>query len=110
MTPDQPSSPANTPAEPAVPSDPRFDFGLLYDVAKVLDEHGYPPITVGRDLTELQMHSMPESLCGLRRPDDPLQDSVRRQLLRSDRYERRGQLGRDAVESSGPQLDVQPTC
>ncbi|MFF4524188.1 hypothetical protein [Streptomyces bluensis] len=40
---------------PTSGEDPRFCFGLLIDVAKVLEQHGYPPITSGRDLLELQM-------------------------------------------------------
>lgn len=39
---------------PAVDEDPRFTFGLSVDVAKVLEQHGYPPIATGRDLVELQ--------------------------------------------------------
>lgn len=33
--------------------DPRFNFGLVYDVARVLESAGYPPIRAGGDLTEL---------------------------------------------------------
>jgi hypothetical protein len=33
--------------------DPRFTIGLLYDVEKVLKDHGYPPLT-GMDHLELQ--------------------------------------------------------
>ena len=39
---------------PATDDDPRFNFGLLHDVAKVLEAHGYPPLRSGRDLVELQ--------------------------------------------------------
>lgn len=38
---------------PAPADDPRFTFGLVSDVADVLDNHGYPPMT-GLDLVELQ--------------------------------------------------------
>jgi hypothetical protein len=38
---------------PRPAEDARFTFGLLYDVAHVLVEHGYPQMT-GRDLVELQ--------------------------------------------------------
>lgn len=39
--------------------DPRFTFGLIVDVARVLAEHGYPPMSdeyagIGRDLSGLQ--------------------------------------------------------
>ncbi|MEV0213378.1 hypothetical protein [Micromonospora sp. NPDC050695] len=39
--------------------DPRFTFGLILDVARVLAEHGYPPIAepydgCGADLAALQ--------------------------------------------------------
>jgi hypothetical protein len=42
-----------------VPNDPRFTIGLLIDVKRVLEEHGYPPITHGLDLVDLQqaLHS-----------------------------------------------------
>lgn len=39
---------------PRPKEDPRFTNGLAFDVAKVLAEHGYPKITEGRDLIELQ--------------------------------------------------------
>lgn len=39
---------------PAPESDPRFTFGLLYEVAKTIEAHGYPPLT-GRDVVELQV-------------------------------------------------------
>lgn len=38
---------------PAGDDDPRFSFGLTYDVAAVLGEHGYPELT-GQDFVELQ--------------------------------------------------------
>ncbi|RKN36870.1 hypothetical protein [Streptomyces hoynatensis] len=44
---------------PVAPSDgdddPRFTLGLLYDVRQVIEAHGYPPVTSGRDLVELQL-------------------------------------------------------
>jgi hypothetical protein len=41
---------------PAVDDDPpRFTVGLVLDVARVLAEHGYPPVAAaGADLVELQ--------------------------------------------------------
>lgn len=53
------SMPADASAErnyplPAPESDPRFTFGLLYEVAKTIEAHGYPPLT-GRDVTELSV-------------------------------------------------------
>ncbi|GGO86496.1 hypothetical protein GCM10012280_22760 [Wenjunlia tyrosinilytica] len=36
-------------------SDPRFTFGLVSNVAKVLQAHGYPPLVVGADLLELHI-------------------------------------------------------
>lgn len=39
---------------PRPDDDPRFSFGLAVAVADVLAEHGYPPITSGRDYLELQ--------------------------------------------------------
>lgn len=39
---------------PAPADDARFTRGLALDVAKVLDRHGYPPITSGADFVALQ--------------------------------------------------------
>ena len=38
---------------PAFEDDSRFGIGLVLDVAKVLEQHGYPPVRDGLDLTEL---------------------------------------------------------
>lgn len=35
-------------------TDTRFTFGLVFDVAKVLEAHGYPPVTAGLDLVNLR--------------------------------------------------------
>ncbi|ONK12599.1 hypothetical protein [Streptomyces sp. MP131-18] len=35
--------------------DPRFTVGLLFDVCRVIERHGYPPVISGGDLVELQM-------------------------------------------------------
>jgi hypothetical protein len=40
--------------QPESGDDARFCFGLAYDVAKVLQQYGYPPVLTGRDLTRLQ--------------------------------------------------------
>lgn len=42
------------PIRPRPEEDPRFNLGLALDVAQVLQDHGYPPITGGRDFLELQ--------------------------------------------------------
>lgn len=39
---------------PRPEEDPRFTVGLVMDVAKVLAEHGFPPVTDGGDLVRLQ--------------------------------------------------------
>ena len=39
---------------PRPDDDPRFSFGLTYDVARVIEEAGYPKIT-GSDFVELQL-------------------------------------------------------
>lgn len=46
--------------EPAYPvslagahNDPRFNCGLVFDVARVLEAHDYPELAAGRDLLEL---------------------------------------------------------
>ncbi|WFB08346.1 hypothetical protein LRS74_15750 [Streptomyces sp. LX-29] len=45
------------PAYPVVPeggaNDSRFNNGLVFDVADVLEAHGFPPLRSGRDLVEL---------------------------------------------------------
>ncbi len=43
------------PIRPEPEDDPRFSFGLTHDVAEVLVRHGYPPVTAGADLVELQL-------------------------------------------------------
>ncbi|MEV6212723.1 hypothetical protein [Kitasatospora sp. NPDC051914] len=51
------AGPAPAPAVyplPAPDDDPRFSLGLVLDLAAVLAEHGYPPITSGADLLNLQ--------------------------------------------------------
>jgi hypothetical protein len=42
--------PIPTPAD-----DARFNYGLIADVIRVLVDHGFPPITSGGDIVELQM-------------------------------------------------------
>lgn len=39
---------------PRPAEDPRFNVGLLSDVAKVIEEHGYPPVAAGRNILDLQ--------------------------------------------------------
>lgn len=36
-------------------NDPRFTFGLQLDVAAVLEKHGFPKVTNGSDMVDLQM-------------------------------------------------------
>jgi hypothetical protein len=38
---------------PRPESDPRFCFGLLHDVAKLIEKYGYPPLT-GHDMVPLR--------------------------------------------------------
>jgi len=42
------------PIRPRPDGDPRFTFGLTVDVAEVLERHGYPKITAGLDMVDLQ--------------------------------------------------------
>jgi len=42
------------PIRPRPDEDPRFTIGLALDVAKVLKDHGYPPVTAGLDIVDLQ--------------------------------------------------------
>lgn len=42
------------PIRPVPDDDPRFTFGLTVDVAAVLQSHGYPKITAGGDIVDLQ--------------------------------------------------------
>jgi hypothetical protein len=39
---------------PASGTDPRFTIGLAIDTAKILTDHGYPPIISGPDIIRLQ--------------------------------------------------------
>lgn len=39
---------------PRPADDARFTFGLIYEVGKLLAEHGYPPIADGADHVRLQ--------------------------------------------------------
>jgi hypothetical protein len=39
----------------SVVDDPRFDFSLLEDVARVLEAHGYPPVRAAADLHQLHL-------------------------------------------------------
>lgn len=47
----------------------RFTFGLIHDVAAVLEAHGYPRLT-GRDMTEL-MAALFSVLYGSPTPEGP---------------------------------------
>jgi hypothetical protein len=40
---------------PRPDDDPRFTYGLLFDVRQVLIDHGYPKPAHARDLVDLQM-------------------------------------------------------
>lgn len=57
---DESPEPSASPADariyplPAPYDDARFSFGLTSDVAKVLAQHGYPPIATGGDFIALQ--------------------------------------------------------
>lgn len=42
------------PIRPESDEDPRFTFGLTREVAEVLERHGYPPVSAGGDLVDLQ--------------------------------------------------------
>jgi len=39
---------------PRSKDDPRFTLGLVIDVIRVLEEHGYPKVESGPDIVELQ--------------------------------------------------------
>ncbi|WP_181785604.1 hypothetical protein [Streptomyces phytophilus] len=41
------------PIPPQPDDDPRFSFGLIWDVARLLEQHGYPPID-GDDFVDLR--------------------------------------------------------
>lgn len=53
MSPTVASQPQAYPIRPRPADDPRFSFGLAFDVARVLSDHGYPRLG-GRDFVELQ--------------------------------------------------------
>ena len=52
-----PEPPDNPPAVYPLPEpddDPRFTFGLVLDVARMIEAHGYPKLGSGLDLVRLQ--------------------------------------------------------
>lgn len=51
--PDRPV-PAYPVARPASGDDPRFCFGLAWDVGKVLHQYGYPAVRTGPDVARIQ--------------------------------------------------------
>jgi hypothetical protein len=53
-TPPARPAPAYPIPRPRSGDDPRFSFGLAFDVAAVLARHGYPPIAAGADLPRLR--------------------------------------------------------
>ncbi|MEU5939044.1 hypothetical protein ABZ807_07605 [Micromonospora sp. NPDC047548] len=50
---------------PPPTDDPRFTFGLALDVARVLAEHGYPPIAESYDGCGADLLALQEALFGL---------------------------------------------
>lgn len=50
---EQPAPAYPVPA-PGSGDDPRFCFGLTYDIAKVLAQYGYPPVRNAHDFVSLQ--------------------------------------------------------
>ncbi|WP_033819890.1 hypothetical protein [Kitasatospora sp. MBT63] len=54
MTDDRLPSAANYPVpEPEAGEDPRFTRRLIFDVARLIEDAGFPPISAGRDLVRL---------------------------------------------------------
>ena len=51
---DERPTPSNFPIRSKTESDPRFSAGLLFDVAAVLERHGYPPVDRG-DWADLKL-------------------------------------------------------
>ncbi|GAA1028753.1 hypothetical protein GCM10009557_14940 [Virgisporangium ochraceum] len=54
---------------PRPDDDPKFTYGLLFDVRQVLIDHGYPAPEHGRDLVNLQLAIL-DFLYGQRSGDD----------------------------------------
>jgi hypothetical protein len=88
----------------------RFTFGLLYDIAKVLEEHGYPHLT-GRDFTEL-MVTMWRLLYGSVDQTAPPADVPAPELAvdesceqyQDDEYDDRQQVEQDATDPDWREL------
>jgi hypothetical protein len=60
-----------TPAYPRpLVDDPRFDGGLILDLAKVIEAHGFPPITDATDLAGLQQSAFEFIFCARPMVDD----------------------------------------
>jgi hypothetical protein len=55
-------------------NDPRFTFGLMYDVAKVLEAHGFPPVTNGSDHVDLMTAIFGFVFASEARPVPPVED------------------------------------
>lgn len=55
-------------------SDPRFSFGLMYDVGKVLESHGFPPVRNGSDLVDLMTALFGFVFTSEARPVPPVED------------------------------------
>lgn len=60
-----------TPAYPLpLVDDPRFDGGLILDLAKVIEAHGFPPVTDATDLAGLQQSAFEIIFCARPMVDD----------------------------------------
>lgn len=55
-------------------NDPRFSFGLMYDVGKVLESHGFPPVRNGSDLVDLMTALFGFVFTSEARPVPPIED------------------------------------
>jgi len=55
-------------------NDPRFTFGLIHDVAKVLETHGFPPVRNGSDHVDLMTALFGFVFASEARPVPPVED------------------------------------
>ena len=82
---------------PAPDNDPRFTFGLIHEIAKTLESHGYPALT-GMDAVDL-MQALFRLLYTT--PDTADQEEHLREVAATDADMARGAAIDACVESTG---------
>lgn len=68
------STPAYPLPRPESGDDPRFTFGLIHEVGKVLEAHGFPPVRNGSDHVDLMAALFGFVFASEARPVPPVED------------------------------------